>query len=73
MRSNSPHSEVFEGGGDAEANGFSGHGLHIPIWAQQQRFGISLSFTTVYVVLDTVVADIASIGDTIRPALAIRN
>jgi diguanylate cyclase (GGDEF)-like protein len=41
----------------------------VPIWVQQQRFGISLAFTTEHSDLDMVVADIASLGDTIRPAL----
>ena len=60
-----------EGGaasGDGAACGFSGH-VCIPIWVQQQRFGISLAFTTDNAELDSVVADIASLGDTIRPAL----
>jgi diguanylate cyclase (GGDEF)-like protein len=47
---------------------FSGH-VCIPIWVQQQRFGISLAFTTENSELDSVVADIGSLGDTIRPAL----
>ena len=74
IRRNKPHAirfppvEVFEGSTDAEANVFSGH-VCIPIWAQQQRFGISLTFSTENVDLDSVVADIASLGDTIRPAL----
>lgn len=41
----------------------------IPIWVQQQRFGISLAFTTERSDLDSVMADIASLADTIRPAL----
>ena len=41
----------------------------VPIWVQQQRFGISLGFTTERPDLDTVMADIASLADTIRPAL----
>jgi len=41
----------------------------VPIWVQQQRFGISLAFTTDHVDLDAVMADIASLADTIRPAL----
>jgi diguanylate cyclase (GGDEF)-like protein len=80
IRRNKPHAikfpalEAFPGpeplgsSSETEANGFSGH-VCIPIWAQQQRFGISLAFTTENVDLDTVVADIASLGDTIRPAL----
>ena len=74
IRRNKPHAirfpalETFEGGSEDEANAFSGH-VCIPIWAQQQRFGISLAFTTDNVDLDSVVADIASLGDTIRPAL----
>jgi diguanylate cyclase (GGDEF)-like protein len=53
---------------DAETNEFSGY-VCIPIWAQQQRFGISLTFARQNVELDPVVGDIASLGDTIRPAL----
>ena len=74
IRRNKPHAikfpalEASGGSGDADANGFSGH-VCIPIWAQQQRFGISLAFTAENVDLDTVVADIGSLGDTIRPAL----
>ena len=74
IRRNKPHAikfparEADAGSDDAEVNGFSGH-VCIPIWAQQQRFGISLAFTTENLDLDTVVADIASLGDTIRPAL----
>jgi diguanylate cyclase (GGDEF)-like protein len=41
----------------------------VPIWVQQQRFGISLGFTTERPDLDMVTADIASLADTIRPAL----
>jgi diguanylate cyclase (GGDEF)-like protein len=43
--------------------------LCIPIWVQQQRFGISLAFTTELSDFDAVAADIASLADTIRPAL----
>jgi diguanylate cyclase (GGDEF)-like protein len=46
----------------------SGH-VCIPIWVQQQRFGISLGFATERSDLDAVLADIASLADTIRPAL----
>ncbi len=41
----------------------------IPIWVQQQRFGISLIFSSERLDLDVVVADIISLADTIRPAL----
>jgi diguanylate cyclase (GGDEF)-like protein len=41
----------------------------IPIWVQQQRFGISLAFSTEHAEFDTIVADIASLADEIRPAL----
>ncbi|HEX3992569.1 MAG TPA: GGDEF domain-containing protein, partial [Acetobacteraceae bacterium] len=74
IRRNKPHAirfpalEPVDDSGDTGASGFSGH-VCIPIWAQQQRFGISLAFTTENVDLDTVVNDIASLGDTIRPAL----
>jgi diguanylate cyclase (GGDEF)-like protein len=41
----------------------------IPMWVQQQRFGISLAFATEHAELDAVAADITSLADTIRPAL----
>ncbi len=41
----------------------------IPIWVQQQRFGISLAFITARADLEAVMGDIASLADTIRPAL----
>ncbi len=41
----------------------------IPIWVQQQRFGISLAFATERSDLDAVMADVASLADTIRPSL----
>jgi len=41
----------------------------VPIWVQQQRFGISLGFTSERSDLEAVTADIASLADTIRPAL----
>ncbi len=53
---------------DVEAHEFSGY-ICVPIWAQQQRFGISLSFARENVDLEAVVGDIASLGDTIRPTL----
>ena len=74
IRRNKPHAtrfsrfEAVEGSGDAEEHQFSGH-VCIPIWVHQQRFGISLAFTTENSELDSVVADIASLGDTIRPTL----
>jgi diguanylate cyclase (GGDEF)-like protein len=40
-----------------------------PIWVQDQRFGISLAFPTERPDLAEVVADIASLANTIRPAL----
>lgn len=74
IRRNKPHAvkfsqpEAFAKPGDADVCGFSGH-VTVPIWVQQQRFGISLAFTAENSELDSVVADIASLGDTIRPAL----
>lgn len=74
IRRNRPHALKFSEFrrlgevGDADAHVFSGH-VCVPIWVQQQRFGISLAFTTENSELDSVVADIASLGDTIRPAL----
>jgi diguanylate cyclase (GGDEF)-like protein len=41
----------------------------VPIWVHHQRFGISLAFTKEKSELGSVVADIASLGDAIRPAL----
>jgi diguanylate cyclase (GGDEF)-like protein len=41
----------------------------VPIWVHHQRFGISLAFTKEKPELGSVVADIASLGDAIRPAL----
>lgn len=43
--------------------------IDVPIWVEQQRFGITLAFTTDRADLAAVVADIASLADTIRPAL----
>jgi diguanylate cyclase (GGDEF)-like protein len=40
-----------------------------PIWVQQQRFGVALAFTTERTDLAVIVADIASLSNTIRPAL----
>jgi diguanylate cyclase (GGDEF)-like protein len=72
IRRNKPHAIRFPAlkplGSDAGTTSFTGH-VCIPIWAQQQRFGISLAFTTENVDLDSVAGDIASLGDTIRPAL----
>jgi diguanylate cyclase (GGDEF)-like protein len=74
IRRNTPHAiefsrlEGFQPPNDSDGSGFTGH-VCIPIWAQQQRFGISLAFTTENTGLDAVVADITSLGDTIRPAL----
>lgn len=43
--------------------------VSIPIWLQQQRFGISLAFTTERADLNEVVADVVSLANSIRPAL----
>ena len=48
--------------------GLSAH-VCIPIWVQQQRFGIALAFTAGHADLEAVAADIASLSYTIRPAL----
>ncbi len=40
-----------------------------PIWVQDQRFGVSLAFSTERPDLAEIVADIASLANTIRPAL----
>jgi diguanylate cyclase (GGDEF)-like protein len=74
IRRNRPHAlkfsefKAFGELGRADAHAFSGH-VCVPIWVQQQRFGISLTFATENSELDAVAADIASLGDTIRPAL----
>jgi diguanylate cyclase (GGDEF)-like protein len=74
IRRNRPHAlklsefKTVEEFGDADAHVFA-ENVCVPIWVQQQRFGISLTFTTANSELDAVVADIASLGDTIRPAL----
>jgi diguanylate cyclase (GGDEF)-like protein len=74
IQRNRPHAiefsrlETFEATRDTDANEFSGY-VCIPIWAQQQRFGISLTFVRENADLEAVVADIDSLGDTIRPAL----
>jgi diguanylate cyclase (GGDEF)-like protein len=61
-------SDTADATDEVDASGFSGY-VCIPLWAQQQRFGISLAFTSDAPDVDSVVADIASLGDTIRPAL----
>ncbi len=43
--------------------------ISFPIWLKDQRFGVSLAFTTERDDLAAIVADIASLADTIRPAL----
>lgn len=74
IRRNRPHAlklsefKTAEGLGGADTHVFAEH-VCVPIWVHQQRFGISLTFTTETSELDAVVADIASLGDTIRPAL----
>ena len=74
IRRNKPHAitlsplAVFDDSGEAGPVSFSGH-VCVPIWVHQQRFGITLTFTRANAELDPVVADITSLGDTIRPAL----
>ena len=53
---------------DIASSGLSGYVCQ-PIWVHQQRFGLVLAFTARTEKLDTVAANIASLGDTIRPAL----
>ena len=43
--------------------------ISFPIWVQEERFGVSLAFNTVREDLPEVVADIAALADTMRPAL----
>ncbi len=74
IRQNEPHSidftrdKSFKWSQDAVASSFFGQ-VCVPIWVQQQRFGLSFAFTSYDVDLDAVMADIASLADTIRPAL----
>ena len=79
IRRNKPHAIELPGLGAAEGacakgaceetmSGFSGH-VCVPVWVHQQRFGISLTFATGPIDLESVVADVVSLGDTIRPAL----
>ena len=53
---------------DITGIGLSGY-VCLPLWVHQQRFGIVLAFATRTATLDTVAANIASLADTIRPAL----
>lgn len=74
VRRNEPHASRFSPRASSEAvriaaeAGLTGQ-VAIPIWVQQQRFGILLTFTAEHPDLESVVADIASLADTIRPAL----
>jgi diguanylate cyclase (GGDEF)-like protein len=74
IRRNEPHvvrfsrSQPFEQFDEATELGLASQ-VCIPMWVQQQRFGISLGFATEHSGLDAVAADIASLADTIRPAL----
>ncbi len=74
IRRNKPHAiilsplAVLDESGEAGPVAFSGH-VCVPIWVHRQRFGITLTFTRANAELDPVVADITSLGDTIRPAL----
>lgn len=43
--------------------------ISYPIWVENQRFGISLAFQTVPESLEAITDDIASLANTIRPAL----
>ena len=43
--------------------------VDVPIWVEQQRFGITLAFTAERSDLGAMADDIASLADTIRPAL----
>jgi diguanylate cyclase (GGDEF)-like protein len=52
-----------------EPTALSGNQVCVPIWVQRQRFGVILRFKDERPDLDSVVADIASLADTIRPTL----
>jgi len=43
--------------------------VSFPVWVQEERFGISLAFGTERPDLDLIVADVAALANTIRPAL----
>ncbi len=77
IRRNEPHSVIYSQIERPErfvllaaavASGLAAQ-VSYPIWVQDQRFGISLAFSTERQDLAEVVADIASLANTIRPAL----
>jgi diguanylate cyclase (GGDEF)-like protein len=74
IRRNEPHAIKFDQPGTAEPHESvtASHLLSqvcIPIRVEQQRFAITLGFNTERSDLDAVMADIASLANTIRPAL----
>ena len=77
IRFDKPHTVIYSQSAQPEgftllpnavASGLASQ-VSVPIWLQQQRFGISLAFTTERLDLNEIVADIASLANTIRPAL----
>lgn len=62
------HPERFVLRAAAVASGLASQ-VSYPIWVQEQRFGVALAFSTERPDLDEIVADIASLANTIRPAL----
>jgi len=77
IRSNKPHAIIYSKLekperipllSNAVASGLAGQ-VNVPIWLQHQRFGVSLAFATERPDFNEVVADVASLANTIRPAL----
>ena len=77
IRRNEPHAVIYSQVEQPErfvllpaaiASGLAAQ-VSYPIWVQDQRFGVSLAFSTERPDLAEVVADIASLANTIRPAL----
>ncbi len=77
IRRNEPHAVIYSQVEQPErfvllpaaiASGLAAQ-VSYPIWVQDQRFGISLAFSTERQDLAEVVADIASLANAIRPAL----
>ncbi len=77
IRRNEPHAVIYSQIEQPErfvllpaaiASGLAAQ-VSYPIWVQDQRFGIALAFSTERPDLAEVVADIASLANTIRPAL----
>ena len=77
IRSNRAHAAIHSELSPAECaraplyaveDGFLGH-VSIPIWVEQHRFGLSLAFMAEPSNMQSVVDDVISLANTIRPAL----